>query len=117
MKLFRWNKGRQGTGYDKFPILVSESLKCDFYVLKFPAGVEVPKHRDPVKPGYRHHRINYTFWGSVDKGQRMYILGKIKRWWRFEYFRPDVHEHGLPIVRDTMYMLSFGWLTKDKHGS
>lgn len=113
MRILKWISGRQGSGYDKFPMLISESLKCDFYLLRFPKGVEVPKHKDPVKPGFKHHRINLTIWGCPERKFRMYVLGKVKRWSRIDYFRPDLYEHGLPVVQSNMYMLSFGWLTKD----
>jgi propanediol utilization protein len=96
------------------PLFISERLMCDFYLLRFPAGVAVPKHKDIVQPGFEHHRINFTIYGSRIPGQRMFILGPIRRWGRFDKFRPDLYEHGLPVISSTIYMLSFGWLKKIK---
>jgi hypothetical protein len=112
MKFFEWTLGRQGTGYEKMPLFISKQLKCDFYLLKFPAGTVVPTHTDPVDKEYDHYRINYTVIGSNCVGQRMYVLGKHRRFWRIIFFRPDKYEHGLQKQKRDAYMFSFGWLKK-----
>jgi hypothetical protein len=57
-KWFRWEKGRQGTGYDKCLTLASPfPVPFDCYLLRFPEGTEIPPHRDPVAAG-RHYRLN-----------------------------------------------------------
>lgn len=109
---FKWGIGRQKSGYSKMPLWISEYFRCDLYLLKFPQGIGVPTHKDPVKEGYNHHRINFTYAGYNGVGNRMYVLGKCRRWWRFVLFRPDEVEHGLLPVKKEMRMLSFGWLTK-----
>lgn len=111
MKLFQWEKGRQNSGYNKMPLFLSEKLKCDFYLLKFPVGCSVPTHTDPVKDGFDHYRINFTLIGH-DFRTRMYVLGPAKKFWRFVMLRPDLYKHGLPAVTTDTYMLSFGWLRK-----
>ncbi|MCF6436249.1 2OG-Fe(II) oxygenase, partial [Pseudoalteromonas sp. MMG021] len=42
-KLFRWERGRQNTGYDKMLLCgASWPIKFDTYLLKFPEGSEIP---------------------------------------------------------------------------
>ena len=115
MHFFKWVEGRQGSGYDKMPLFISRWLKCDFYLLKFPKGVSVPTHTDPVEKHYTHHRINLTLNGPYYVGSRMYVLGPCKRFWRFVYLRPDKYEHGLSAVSEDTYMLSFGWKRKNEY--
>jgi hypothetical protein len=90
------------------PTWLSQLLNADAYLLCFPAGCSVMKHKDPVAEGYNHYRMNITVSGTG----RMYILGPIKRWWKIEIFRPDLYEHGLTPIQDKMYMLSFGCRVK-----
>lgn len=106
-----WAPGRQNSGYQKIKIFSSKWLGCDFYLLRFPQGTGVPTHTDPVELGKKHHRINFHFGGYNWPGQRMYVLGKHRRIWRFIYLRPDTYSHGLPEQKKTSYMLSFGWVT------
>ncbi len=107
-----WQSGRQGSGYDKLSLFVSQRFKCDFYLLRFPTGTGVPSHTDPVQKGYNHYRINFVYRGYNRIGDRMYVLGKSWRFWRFVFFRPDLVKHGLLPVKKEMRMLSFGWLRK-----
>lgn len=56
--LFKWQKGRQKTGYEKMLLAGAVwPIKFDLYLLKFPEGCEVPSHTDDVKNG-RHYRLN-----------------------------------------------------------
>lgn len=108
-KWLRWEKGRQEGSYSKMlliPEWLSNFLNADAYLLKFPVGSSVIKHKDPVQEGYKHYRMNITLSGK-GKG-RMYILGPIIRFWRIEIFRPDLYEHGLEPIKGKIYMLSFG---------
>jgi len=105
----KWFSGRQGGGYEKLPLFISQRFKFDLYIIKIPEGTEISKHTDPVTPGYNHHRANFTFFG---RPKQMYVAGPIKRWWRFEYFRPDLYSHGLKGQREDIWMISLGWLTK-----
>jgi len=58
MKLFRWQKGRQLTGYEKMPLLILHwPIKFDCYLLRFDKGHEIPPHIDEVTRG-RHFRLN-----------------------------------------------------------
>lgn len=109
---FEWRRGRQEGGYDKLKLFSSSFFGCDGYVLRLPVGCYVAKHCDPVESGYRHHRLNITIKKSSYATDRMYTLGKVHRWWRFEFFRPDLYPHGLEPIKDSIYMLSFGFKTR-----
>ena len=113
-KWLKWIRGRQEGSYSKlalFPQWLSVLLNADAYLLSFPAGCSVMKHKDPVAPGYNHHRLNITLKRASYK-ERMYILGPVKRWGRVEIFRPDLYEHGLAPITEHMFMLSFGCRVK-----
>ena len=110
MKLWRWEYGRQGSGYRKFTLLFSALLNCDMYILHVPKGVHIPPHNDRV-PFMNHFRVNITLrgkiWMSTKKDEPVFRIGS----W-FSYFRPDDVEHwAMPVHRDT-YILSIGWLRK-----
>lgn len=127
MKLFTWDDGRQLSGYRKMLLATSKLLKFDVYILKIPDGAGVPKHRDPVAPGYEHHRINIdlkrgAFFGNVvlDGPFKTFLFGRIL------YFRPDIVTHwvlpngpGFGHMEewlespDSSYILSIGWLKKN----
>lgn len=104
--VFKWERGRQEGSYYKLKLL--GFIACDAYILKFPAGCSVMKHKDPVLDGYKHYRLNITLKKSSNPSDRMYTLGKVARWWRFEFFRPDLYEHGLQPIEDSIWMFSFG---------
>jgi len=108
--MFKWVLGRQNSGYKKHTFFSSTVFRCDLHLLYVPKGCGVPKHKDPVKTGQNHHRINIILSRTSDK-DRMFILGPVKRWWRIDYFRPDLYEHGLCEISNDMYILSFGWCT------
>ena len=53
-KAFRWQPGRQGTGYDKMLLFTALwPIPFDSYLLRYPEGSEIPPHTDPVQAG-RH---------------------------------------------------------------
>ena len=110
----RWQRGRQAGSYSKLaliPVWLSKLINADAYILSFPAGCSVVKHRDPVAEGYKHYRINFVL--KRPGSQRMYCLGPVKRFGRIEIFRPDLYEHGLEPIARSMYMLSFGIRIKE----
>lgn len=43
----KWQKGKQGSLYYKFPLITLP--KFDMYLLKIPQGSFVPTHTDPVE--------------------------------------------------------------------
>lgn len=103
----QWQAGRQFGSYSKMSLLpewVSGLLNLDLYILRFPEGCSVIRHRDPVAPGYRHYRMNIRLSGTGE----MYIEGPVKQWSRLAIFRPDLYFHGLEPISNKMYMLSAG---------
>ena len=63
--MFKWIEGRQGGGYAKLPIIVSERFKFDIYILRYPPNFALSKHNDPCPDGYEHHRINIRLLGQA----------------------------------------------------
>lgn len=112
--MFKWEKGRQGTGYFKLKLFESKVFKFDVYLLKFPVGCEVPWHLDPTIPGYAHYRRNFTLNPQLDGGEVL-VMDNIGH---YHYpgsnkFRPDVQKHKMTkVMFKPMYMLSIGWLSK-----
>ncbi len=116
MNFLHWKRGRQEGSYSKMallPLWLSTAINTDAYILKFPDQCSVMKHMDPVAPGYKHYRMNVTIKRSNNKRDKMYILGPVHRWWRFEIFRPDRYYHGLKPITGSMVMLSFGCRIKE----
>lgn len=111
----RWEKGRQVGSYSKLALIprwLSRLINADAYILRFPNGCSVIKHKDPVAEGYSHHRMNIVIKRPA-AGGRMYCLGPVKRFGQIEFFRPDLYEHGMQPIEGSMYMLSLGCRIKD----
>ncbi len=102
---WRWQAGRQGTGYEKLQLFHGRS--SDAYLLRFPEGCRVPPHVDPV-PGKRHYRLNVTLvrpegGGQFMGGDPIFSFGCLV------LFRPDLHEHSMTrIYAGHCIMLSIG---------
>lgn len=97
---FRWQRGRQGTGYRK--LLVAQGRRWDLYVLDYPPGTSIPTHVDPV-PGRRHWRANLVIWGEdAFAGDTVLRAGPLV------VFRPDVMPHAVTRVVRRRVVLSFG---------
>jgi hypothetical protein len=100
---FRWQPGRQGTGYRK--LLVAQGRRWDLYVLDYPPGTSVPTHTDPVT-GRNHWRANLVLRGEdAFDGEALLRLGPLV------VFRPDVTPHGVKRVGRRRLVLSFGIAT------
>lgn len=109
-RAFRWEQGRQGTGYEKMLLFTARwPLRFDSYLLRYPTGSEIPPHVDPVESG-RHYRLNVVVRSSKSGGEfvcatPLFATNRIK------FFRPDVSEHSVTrVVAGTRYVLSIGWL-------
>jgi hypothetical protein len=113
VKLWRWNKGRQGTGYDVFPFLISKWLKADCYLIRLKKGVTVSEHKDEVKIG-RHFRFNIHFgWfkGGVLSNEKFIWDGRTSVRRGAYLFRPDESKHSVSeVTSGTLYIFSVGWL-------
>jgi hypothetical protein len=84
---FRWEAGRQGTGYRK--LRLGQGPRWDLYVLDYPAGTSIPTHVDPV-PGRQHWRANLRLWGEdAFAGEAVLRIGPLV------VFRPDVMPHAV----------------------
>jgi hypothetical protein len=108
--LFKWQKGRQQTGYQK--MLLAGTLwpiKFDLYLLKFPEGCEVPPHTDNVEGG-KHYRLNIVL-KQAKYGGEFICKTPIFCSNRIKLFRPDVCEHSVTkVVSGNRYLLSLGWV-------
>ena len=115
MKLFRWQKGRQKTGYDKMLLATAKRfpLPFDLYLLRFNEGSEVPSHKDLVQKG-EHYRLNIILKKAKSGGD---FLCSEALWQtsRIKYFRSDISEHAVTkVTKGTRYVLSLGWLKQRK---
>jgi hypothetical protein len=98
---FRWQPGRQGTGYRK--LLLAQGRRWDLYVLDYPPSTSIPTHVDPV-PGRRHWRANLVVWGErAFEGNALLRLGPLV------VFRPDVTPHAVMRVSRRRVVLSLGF--------
>ena len=105
----RWERGRQGTGYLKRTLYAFRigRIGADGYLLKFPEGCDVPKHRDPVD-GSDHYRLNLVL-RRAQSGGEFVCEDPIVDWPRVKLFRPDRSPHAVTrIERGTRYVLSLG---------
>ena len=112
MMLFRWQTGRQKTGYQKMLLAtLSWPIKFDVYVLKFCTGHEIPPHTDEVEEG-RHFRLNVVL-KHPKKGGVFHCEDVIFETRSIKLFRPDITEHSVSrIEQGERYVLSLGWLRR-----
>ena len=111
--MFKWEYGRQGSGYQKLMLASSKYFKFDMFIIRIPQGVRVPKHVDPALTGFANHRFNFTL-KKPDVGGTTFIQG-VKQVGRGYIFRPDIAEHEVSEVLDgELVLISIGWLTKIK---
>jgi len=110
MKLFKWEKGRQNTGYEKMLLASARWPKpFDVYLLRFFEGHEILPHRDKVEQG-EHHRINLILKSAADGGDFI-CADPIYDSKYIKYFRPDISEHQVSkITSGSRYVLSLGWI-------
>lgn len=109
----RWQRGRQKTGYDKLLVLALRwPLPMDIHLLKYPDGVGIPPHRDPV-PGQRHFRANLVLRKSTGGGCFV-CENPLFESERLNVFRSDLSTHSVePIVGKARWVLSIGWLRSE----
>jgi hypothetical protein len=111
---FRWQRGRQGSGYDKMLLLTARwPLPFDSYLIRYPEGSAIPPHTDPVKTG-RHYRLNVVLKASP-RGGEFVCATPIWQSRRIKFFRPDACEHSVTRVEGgSRYVLSLGWVLGDR---
>ena len=107
---FRWQRGRQGTGYDKMLLFTARwPLRFDSYLIRYPDGSEIPPHRDPVSAG-RHYRLNLIL-KSPRAGGEFVCDAPLFATRRIKLFRPDACSHSVTrVVGGSRYVLSLGWV-------
>ena len=107
-QMFRWQRGRQGTGYDKM-LLLTAPWPFDCYLIRYPDGSEIPPHTDPVAAG-RHYRLNVILKAPRSGGE--FVCAKpLFATTRIKLFRPDACEHSVTrVVGGSRYVLSVGWV-------
>ncbi|MDG2539361.1 hypothetical protein P5Y53_16915 [Dyella jiangningensis] len=114
--LWRWQRGRQGSGYDK--LLLAGTLwplPCDCYLLRFPTGASVPPHTDRVSLG-RHYRLNIIL-RAPRRGGEFVCARPIHASRRIKLFRPDEEEHSVTMIEEgTRWVLSIGWVRGARGG-
>lgn len=112
---WRWQHGRQGSGYDKLLLFATPwPLPCDMYLLRFPEGSSVPPHVDPVKRG-RHYRLNVIL-RPARQGGEFVCAAPIHAGRRIKLFRPDRELHSVTRIElGTRWVLSIGWV-RDARG-
>jgi hypothetical protein len=108
--MFKWVKGRQGSGYDKMLLsTLPWPIPFDCYLLRFPEGSEIAPHKDPVTKG-KHFRLNIILKKSLSGGQFL-CENPILQTSRMNLFRPDISEHSVTkVVGGSRYVFSIGWL-------
>lgn len=111
-KAWRWQPGRQGSGYDKMLLLESLwPLPFDVYVLRYTLGSGIAPHTDPVAQG-RHYRCNIVIW-EASQGGRFVCRRTLFSSRRLHVFRPDAEEHWVePVTQGRRYVVSIGWLRR-----
>ncbi len=109
---FRWQRGRQQSGYDKMLLLTGYwPLPFDMYLLRFPTGAEIPPHVDQVKSG-RHFRLNVLL-RRAKAGGEFVCKDPLYESKRIKYFRPDISEHSVTkVLAGSRLLLSIGWIRK-----
>lgn len=107
---WRWQRGRQQTGYDKMLLLTAHwPLRFDSYLIRYPIGAAIPPHRDRVVSG-RHYRLNIVVRKSPGGGEFV-CTAPIFSSARIKLFRPDIAEHSVTRVEGgPRYVLSIGWV-------
>jgi hypothetical protein len=113
---FRWQSGRQGSGYDKMLLLTAPwPIPFDSYLIRYPEGSSVPAHTDPVGVG-RHYRLNIILKAPAAGGEFV-CANPIFASSRVKLFRPDACEHSVTAVEGgSRYVLSIGWILGKRSG-
>ena len=111
--LFRWQRGRQASGYDKMLLCGTYwPVKFDTYLIKFPVGSEIKPHTDKVKSG-KHFRLNIILKRAQLSGEFI-CENTLFQSTRIKLFRPDITQHAVTkIEKGNRYILSIGWVKSD----
>lgn len=109
---WRWQVGRQKSGYDKMLLLWSFfPIPFDIYIIRYRPGSYIGPHTDENKQG-KHYRMNIIIKRCAEGGE---FIAKetILNLSRIKIFRPDITEHSVTEVKKgNRYILSIGWIVK-----
>lgn len=110
MKVFQ--KGRQGSGYEKLKLWSIEKLKTDAYIIKYPEGSSITPHTDPVD-GNKHYRLNLVLKRARVGGLFRCSMPILAVGQRLFVFRPDEQEHEVSTIEEgSRWVLSLGLALK-----
>jgi hypothetical protein len=114
MAWLTWQRGRQGTGYDKMLLATAKwPIPFDSYLLRYPTGSAIPAHTDPVTDK-RHYRLNIVV-RKAGRGGQFICATPIFATERIKLFRPDACEHSVSeVTQGARYVLSIGWILPAK---
>lgn len=106
--MLRWIPGRQESGYFKMKLFSFAKIDC--YLIKYPPGSCIGKHKDSVGRG-SHYRANLLV-KDCGSGGKFLCQDTVMRLPRFVVFRPDINTHEVTkVVSGVRYILSVGWVT------
>ncbi len=108
-----WEKGRQGTGYEKLRLFSSGRLRLDAWLLRAGPGVAVPSHVDPVFEGLAHWRANVIL-RPAESGGEFSGDHVLVDWPRLKVFRSDRPHQVSRITAGRRLVLSFGAAVRDR---
>lgn len=114
MRLWRWGKDVNDTGYRIFTIAFSKRLGIDIYLFHYKTGSYIPKHKDPKNNGPMY-RFNIELIKAKKGGQ--FVCKKMLWSWanRVFFFRADDSYHYVTKIEEgERWVLSFGKVMK-KH--
>lgn len=111
---FRWEYGRQKTGYRVMTLFYSRHLRCDCYLLRYIKGDSIPVHKDTVSHYVNHFRLNIVLRNAKEGGE-FEVRNALWKWWRVVLFRPDEEPHSVSEIKaGERWVLSFGWVRKKR---
>lgn len=113
-RYFKWNYGRQRTGYEVMTFVNSEFFNCDCHLLRYGVGHSIPPHRDPVGEHFNHFRMNIVLWPAKEGGE--FVCKEVLfRFGPIVLFRPDEQVHAVTELKQgCRYVLSVGWKRRKK---
>lgn len=112
LKLWRWQAGRQHSGYDKMLLAgCYYPIPYDVFLLRYPQGSFIKPHKDPLTKG-KHYRINIVI-KHAKQGGRFICDDTILNTKRVKIFRSDKALHSVSAIeKGTRYVLSIGLVLK-----
>lgn len=110
--LFKWVDGIHQTGYRILTLAYVSRftpVPFDCYLIEYPPGSSIPPHKDVLKSGNKHFRVNLIL-THPEGGEFVVEKAIFKSKW-LNIFRPDLYTHSVTEVKGTRsrYVFSIGW--------